>query len=206
MSMSHDQDKCIECGASLPNEDPRPEGAIRTPCPHCGSTKRVKSGEVPIAVEVNVTADAKLIIGWQEVDRLLEKAEYAAALLVAAVNVEFILWENLRLLLLCTPQVTPPSNNSDGLKTWNSVNENKRCRAGLGGLIQLAQFFVNTDQLTLSPSLESFGWPLNDTRRGIAHTRGFFRRLTQLEMPDWPETRIRQVLEDAKEFCHGNAP
>jgi len=31
-----------------------------------------------------------LIIGWQEVDRLVAKAEYGAALLVAAINVQFI--------------------------------------------------------------------------------------------------------------------
>jgi len=53
----------------------------------------------------SVSVDARLIIGWQEVDRLLTKSEFAAALLVAAVNVEFILWEKLRQF---APDSPPP--------------------------------------------------------------------------------------------------
>ena len=203
MSISHGQDECRECGMSLPNEDPRPEGAIRTPCPYCGSTKRVKSGECNMTATASVSVDARLIIGWQEVDRLLTKSEFAAALLVAAVNVEFILWEKLRQF---APDSPPPKTHNSERRTWEKIQGNRRNDVGLGSLISVACFFADRDKFALSPSLTSFGWTLNEARRNIAHVRGFFARLTRLEEADWPETRIRQILDNAKEFCHGNAP
>jgi len=155
-------------------------------------------------VSTSVTADAKLIIGWRETDRLLSKTEYAAALLVAAVDVEFILWENLRSL---SPS-SPPSEryNHSEWRTWQSIEKNARDSVGLGSLIQTAQFYTDNNELTLEPTLDSFAWPLNEARKGIAHERGYFARLTQLEEANWSETRIRQILDDAKAFCHGNAP
>ena len=197
-------DQCSDCGTWLPAEAPRPKGAEREPCSACGSTKRIKFGSAHIQAKANVRADAKLIIGWQEVDRLLDKTEYAAALLVAAVNVEFILWENLRRL---SPS-SPPSerNNHSEWRTWQSIEKNARDSVGLGSLIQTAQFYAANNELTLEPTLDSFAWTLNETRKGIAHERGYFARLTQLEEANWPEPRIRQILDDAKEFCHSNAP
>ena len=81
MSIQRDMDQCRNCKVWLPTEDPRPAGTPKTPCPRCGSTKRIKYPEAHITVDVNVSANAKLIIGWQEVERLLVKEEYAAALL-----------------------------------------------------------------------------------------------------------------------------
>ena len=193
MPVQRGQDRCSECKTLLPNEGP---------CLNCGSTKRTVPLIVLASVAATGTVDRKLLISWQEVDRLLAKAEYAAALLVAAVNVEFILWENLS-------RPSPTSLPSEKThyseeKAWQAVSKGNRDSVGLGSLIQLAQFFVNSDQLALSPPLKPFGWPLNEIRRGIAHERGCFARLTQLKDPDWPKTRIRQVLADAKAFCHGN--
>lgn len=199
-----DQDKCSECGESLPSVDLRPAGTPKTPCPRCGSTKRIKSGSVHMEASVNISADAKLIIGWQEVDRLLTKTEFAAALLVAAVNVEFILWENLRRF----SPASPPSEKThySEWKAWHAITKGDRDSVGLGSLIQTAGFFVASQQLALTPPLKPIGWPLNEARKGIAHERGYFAKLTQLKNSNWPETRIRQVLEEAKTFCHGNAP
>jgi len=187
----------------LPSQDPRPTDMPRAMCPRCGAVGRRKSFACNITATASVTASAQLIIGWQEVDRLAAEAEYAAALLIAAVNVEFVLWERLRRF---TPRVPPSDDASSEKRTWERVANGRRDDVGLGSLIQLALFFVDAEQLDLAPTLRQFGWPLNDARKGIAHTRGFFARLTRLEDPDWPETRIRQVLESAKEFCHGNAP
>jgi hypothetical protein len=193
VSVERGQDRCSECKTPLPNE---------SPCPCCGSTKRTVPLSVQAVVEVSGSVNRKLIIGWPEVERLLAKEESAAALLVAAVNVEFILWENLRRL----PPSSPPSKKShySEWKTWRSVEKDDRDSVGLGSLIQLAQFFVDSKQLTLTPPLKSLGWPLNEVRKRIAHERDFFARLTRLEEADWPETRIRQILEDAKAFCHSN--
>ncbi len=196
MPVHRGQDRCSnsKCNTPLPDEGP---------CPQCGSAKRVTPLSVQTTVVASATVNRKLIIGWPEVERLVAKEEFAAALLVAAVNMEFILWEQLRSL---TP-VSPPANkyNSEW-KTWEKVEKNRREDVGLGSLIQLAQFFVDSKQLTLTPPLKPFGWPLNEARKRIAHERDFFAQLTRLKESDWPETRIRQVLEDAKDFCHGNAP
>lgn len=204
MSVKRGQDRCGDCGAWLPAEDPRPQGTERIPCPNCGSTKRIKYGKSNIRVSTSVAADAKLIISWHEVDRLLSEEEYAAAVLVAAVNVEFILWENLRHL----SPATLPSKKTHYSKwrTWQAIGKSDRDSVGLGSLIQLAQFFTANKESDLQPSMDSFAWPLNEVRKGIAHKRGYFARLTQLKEGDWPESRIRQVLKDAKAFCHGNAP
>ena len=195
MPVQRGQDRCSECWALLPNEGP---------CPHCGSTKRTVPVGVQAVVAVSGSVDRRLIISWQEVDRLLSKTEYAAALLVAAVNVEFILWESLRRL----SPASPPSKKThfSEWKTWQAVGKGDRDSVGLGSLIQLAGFFVDSSQLALAPPLKPIGWPLNEARKGIAHERGYFAKLTKLKDPDWPESRIRQILEDAKAFCHGNAP
>jgi hypothetical protein len=82
MPVQRGQDRCSECKTLLPDEGP---------CPNCGSTKRTVPLTVHTTVTVEATVDRKLIISWQEVDRLFSEKEYAAALLVAAVNVEFVL-------------------------------------------------------------------------------------------------------------------
>lgn len=146
----------------------------------------------------------RLLIEWDEIDRLLSKAEYATALLVAAVNVEFVLWEHLRRL---SPAGLPDERRDHPeWLAWQKVTSGARDSVGLGTLMRLAQFFVKTKQLAFDPKLQPFGWPLNKARTGIAHTRGYFAVLTRLENPDWNEARIQKTLGDAKAFCHGNAP
>ena len=203
MTTPPDQDKCGECGESLPCIDLRPAGTPKTPCPSCGSTKRIKSAEMHARVTVSVTADAQLIISWQEVDRLLAKAEYAAALLVAAVNVEFILWENLRRF---TPSPALRKAPNDINSVWGQIRANRREKVTLGSLLRVTEFLGNHDKLLLLPTWDPLVRFINEVRGKIAHERGYFAKLTQLKEADWPETRIRQVLEDVKEFCHGNAP
>jgi len=197
-----DMDQYADCGAWLLPEDSRPEGTAKTPCGECGSTRRIKSVASHIKAGAELSADVTLIIGWQEVDRLLDKNEYAAALLVAAVNVEFILWETL----LSLSRASPPSKKThySEWKAWQAMEKHDRDSVGLGALIQLAHFFVDGNHLALATPLKPFGWPLNEARKGIAHKRGYFARLTRLEDPDWPETRIRQVLAYAKAFCQAN--
>jgi len=202
MAVDRGQDECSECGMPLPNEDPRPDGADRTPCPRCGSKKRIKHGEVHMTATASVNADAKLIISWHEVDRLLSEKEYAAALLVAAVNVEFILWENLR--RFAPSAVSKADNNIKSV--WGQVRANKPETVSLGSLLKVTEFFSKHDKLRLSPAWDPIASVINEVRRRIAHERGYFAKLTQLNDADWAETRIRQVLQDAKEFCHGNAP
>ena len=64
---------------------------------------------------------------------------------------------------------------------------------------------TQNDALALSPTWDSVVREIDEVRNRIAHERGYFAKLTQLKDPDWPEASIRQVLEGAKAFCHGNA-
>jgi hypothetical protein len=125
---------------------------------------RQKSFACDIAATASLTGNAQLLIGWQEVDRLVAKAEYGAALLVAAINVQFI----RRIARAPAP---------------TEVHHDEKPAAS-----------------------EALVREITDVRNKIAHERGYFALLTQLKDPDWTEAHIRQVLESAKEFCHGNAP
>jgi hypothetical protein len=173
------------------------------PCPNCGSTKRIKYGSVPITVNASVTADAKLIISWHEVDRLLSEKEYAAALLVAAVNVEFILWENLRRF---TPTTSLAAADSRVSSTWGKVQKNQFTKVTLSGLLVVTEYMTQHDALVFSPTWDPLVREIDDVRNRIAHERGYFAKLTQLKDANWQQPRIHRVLNDAKEFCHGNAP
>jgi len=200
MSIVRGLDVCGECGAVVPNDGPGADPTKRKPCSHCGSTKRIMSGEVHVVATASVSVDAKLIIGWQEVTRLRDKAEYAAALLVAAVNIEFILWEKLRRF---APSVDLPK---DIKRIWDRIRTNQPEGVTLGRLLQVAAFLGEHDKFALSPSWNPLASQINEVRKRIAHERGYFADLTQLKESAWPEDRIRQVLEEAKAFCHGNTP
>lgn len=203
MSIPPGYDECGNCGKLLPCEDLRPAGTSKTPCPRCGSTRRIKSGSVNIEVSANVRADAKLIISWHEVDRLREKAEYAAALLVAAVNVEFILWKNLKRF---TPSASCSMTSNNVRSIWGKIQKDQFTKVTLSSLLAVAEYVTQNDTFVLSPTWDPVVCEISNVRNRIAHERGYFAKLTQLKDPDWPETRIREVLQAAKEFCHGNAP
>lgn len=203
MSRQDDMDQCSDCGAWLPAEDPVSEGSERTPCPNCGSIRRIKSLRASLASKGSMSANVKLIIGWQEVDRLLSEEEYAAALLVAAVNVEFILWENLRRF---SKTANPNIHDKRVGSMWGQVTNNHPEKLTLSSLRKVAEYMSQHHGLMLVGSWKPVVGDIEDVRNRIGHERGYFAKLTQLKDPDWPETHIRQVLEDAKEFCHGNAP
>lgn len=203
MKVERGQDKCAECGMPLPNEDSGADPAKRTPCPHCGSTKRVMFLSAHGTATSSGSADARLIVGWQEVDRLLAKAEYAAALLVAAVNVEFILWENLTRF---TPSASLSMASDKVSSPWGKIQKNQFEKVTLSSLLTVAEYVTRNGEFVLTPTWDPLVREINDVRNQIAHERGYFAKLTQLKDPDWPETRVREVLEAAKEFCHGNAP
>lgn len=145
----------------------------------------------------------RLLIEWDEVNRLLDKAEYAAALLVATVNVEFILWERLR---QSAPAAGLAGASDKAKSTWGQIRAGHGEMVTLSSLISVAECFTQNDWLSLSPSWDPLARDIDGVRNRIAHERGYFALLTQLKDPDWPEATIRQVLKDAKAFCHGNAP
>lgn len=90
MSFERGQDQCADCGTPVPNQLAGESLSDRASCPDCGAIRRKMFATVTACVPTSATASAQLIISWQEVDRLVDKAEYGAALLVAAINVQFI--------------------------------------------------------------------------------------------------------------------
>jgi len=163
---------CAKCGEPILGESPSGDPKERKPCPNCGSMGRTFSVKMHATVSVNVSADAKLLIGWTEVDRLCNATEYAAAFLVAAVNVEFILWENLRRF---TPTATLPSPIKS---IWGKIRTNQKEGVTLGGLLKMASFLSKNDVFSLSPTWEPLVCTINEVRRRIAHERGYFGRLS----------------------------
>ena len=194
MPVNRGQDKCSECNTPLPDKGP---------CPQCGSTKRTMRLGVQAVVAVSGSVNRRLLISWQEVDRLLSKSEFAAALLVAAVNVEFTLWENLRRFVPSLGQGTMPDKVSSA---WGKILKNQSTKVSLSSLLSVTSYLTQNHSLALSPTWDPLVCEIDEVRNQIAHERGYFARLTQLKEPDWPETVIRRILENAKEFCHGNAP
>jgi len=201
--VAQDMDVCMGCGMMLPSRDPRPADVPRPACPRCGAVGRQKSAGCTMTAAASLTANAQLIIGWHEVDRLVGKAEYAAALLVAAVNIEFILWEQLRRF---KPAAGLAAASEKVKSTWGQIRAGHGEMVSLSSLISVAECFTQHDNFSLSPPWDPLPRDIDTVRNCIAHERGYFASLTELKEPDWPEARIRQVLEDAKAFCHGNAP
>ncbi|MCX6095005.1 MAG: hypothetical protein NTY63_09340 [Candidatus Bipolaricaulota bacterium] len=165
--------------------------------------RRTKGLAATIASKADLRVNVNVIIGWQEVDRLVEKGESAAALLVAAVNVESILWEHLRRSAPATALTKAPH---EVRSIWGKIQANQDKTVTLSSLLRVAEYVAGFDTFTLSPTWDPIVSEINEARNKIAHERGYFALLTQLKDPTWPEARIRQVLESAKEFCHGNAP
>jgi len=193
MPVHRGQDRCSECKTPLPGEGP---------CPKCGSTKRTVPLGVQAGVAVSGSVDRRLLISWHEVDRLLDKEEYAAALLVAAVNVEFILWVNLcRFSTASKPSIQDNRISS----MWGQVTNDHPDKLTLSSLHKVADYMSQRHGLVLVGSWEPVVSDIEDVRNRIGHERGCFAKLTQLRDPNWSETRIREVLDEAKAFCHGNA-
>ena len=195
MNASDEYEKCRECGEIL-----KTDGA----CPHCQSTERVrvKPAQCVIAISSSLKADGALVIGWQEINRLFNKKEYAAALLVAAVNVEFILWENLHRFSQ-TANVSIQDGRVRSL--WGQITSNHPDKLTLSSLRKIAEYMSQKHGFALLGSWKPVVRNIERVRNRIAHERGYFAKLTHLKNPNWSETRIRDVLDDAKAFCHGNA-
>ena len=170
------------------------------PCQRAGRTVHKA---LQTTVRAHGSISKKLLIGWQEVDRLLFKSEFAAALLVTAVNIEFTFWENLRRF---TPSTGLASASQKVKSAWGQVDANKPDSVTLSSLIKVSEHYTQNDTLQFSPPCQPLAGQILDVRNRIAHERDYFALLTRLEKADWPENRIRKILDDAKAFCHGNAP
>ena len=160
MSRGHNYDVCADCGKPIADAESLAGSGARTPCPDCGSTRRIKFGECNMIASMRMNVDAKLVISWQEVGRLQDRNEYAAALLVAAVNVEFILWENLR--RFAPSALSKADNNIKSV--WGQIRANKPETVSLGSLLKVTEFFSKHDKLRLSPTWDPIASVINEVK------------------------------------------
>jgi hypothetical protein len=154
-------------------------------CPQCRQRLVTATAIVPHESLQSVSASAEIPyesgeapISWDEVDRLLEKGEYAAAILVAAVNVEYTL---KRLIGLIAKERT------------------KVCKLTLGACIKRAKELLGKNTGWLKGDLDRQVVPLNCYRNKIAHERGYYAAFTQLKCVS--EEQVRDVICKAREFC-----
>lgn len=140
---------------------------------------------------------ATLLISWTEVDRLLEKQEYAAAVLVAAINVEFVLKDHLRQFKDSHPNLCIANS---GLKSLYGRDPDELT---LGSSFKLARGLTDCE-FALKGNWQEQIRPIIEPRNNIAHCRGYFARFTQLKV--LTEDQIRKLLDNVHKFCNANPP
>lgn len=179
---------CGECGEDLSGIDED------DPCPQCGSSKRKYSLSCSVTVDVSASVNASLIIGRCETDRLLEKNEYAAALLVSAVDLEAILGYHLG-----------SRQGTLGAKIGNLKNK-----------LEQEGFTLDKEEWQ---EYEDDVKKLKHIRDNIAHERGIFRQISRLTEGDEvaikdkkgnnqyeinSKEEVHNLIDRIYDFCQGH--
>ena len=152
--------------------------------------------KVTKTAQIQASALVVLKIGWSEADRLLQKKEFAAALLVAAINVESVLRDHLRQYKNTLP--VPQVRDKDIRSMYGNING-----LSLSGCYKVAQHLENYG-FKLREDWKHQVVPLLAQRKKIVHERGYFARLTKLEILS--EIKIKQLIDNARKFCETNPP
>jgi hypothetical protein len=175
-------------------------------CPQCGKlgkfliTATVSSQTESlqsVSQKVSVPFEfGEVPIKWDEIDRLFNKKEYAAAILVTAINVEY----NLKQL------ITELKSNPNLLQSI--TNNDIRAKIKKIGELSLATCFSVAKQLaTIKGDWLKGDWekqvsPLIDHRNKIVHQLGYFADFTQLKCIS--ENEVKKLIQDARDFCSAN--
>lgn len=160
---------------------------------------RIVEGECHMEAKADVSVEAKLIIGWQEVDRLVQKEEYAAALLVAAVGVEFVLSENLWAFYVANKDKITVADD----KIHSNLGDIKNRYLGTG--LCVARYLAKNHNFSLKGQWEKQVQDIKEQRDKIAHERNYFERCTKLQIPNLDKERIERILDETHRFCIDNA-
>jgi len=160
---------------------------------------RIVEGESPMHAGADVSVEAKLLIGWQEVDRLVQEEEYAAALLVAAVGVEFVLSDNLWAFY----GVNKDKITIADAKIHSNLGDIKNRYLGTG--LCVARYLANKHNFSLKGQWEKQVQDIKEQRDKIAHERNYFEKCTKLQISNLNKERIERILEEAHRFCIDNA-
>lgn len=185
-------DLCMKCGVPLNEEGRCPKCRLITVTSEASiQTEALKS----ISREVVVPHEAVLLIDWKEVDRLLKKKEYAAAVLVAAINVEFTLQN----------YIFPYKQNLNIIQDKKIQSQIRDIQdRSLATCFNVAKYLAENYGLTLKGDWKNQVQPLIDPRNNIAHSPGYFAAFTKLNIRNMNKKAVYELIKNAREFCSAN--
>lgn len=169
-------------------------------CPQCKMVLVEATFSVPMESLQSVSrrfylqADDGSPIEWSEVERLLEKQEYAAAVLVTAINVEFTLKQKI---IEYARSITKHNK-----KIKSIISRITESRSSLGSCFKDAQYLAQHHGFTLQGNWVSQIEPLVDIRNKIAHQPGYFANFTRLKIIG--KDAVEKLIRDARDFCSLN--
>jgi len=166
-----------------------------------------QKANITIPVAVSTSIEIKILISWQEVDRLLQEREFAAAFLVAAINVEATLRDHISQfslpripLFFCKyPRLARLLWLADCRVLSNYKNIEDRY---LGTCFEVAKYLAKNYAFSLIGDWKNQIGPLVNPRNKIAHQRGYFERFNQLK--EMNENELQSIINMSREFCTAN--
>lgn len=152
----------------------------------------------PTAVGVVTTeAVVRVTVSWDEVKRLFDNEEYSAAMLVAAVNIEYVL---TRYIARC--QSIVDKENVTTKCDISSLFGRDPEKISLGNLYKVAKHLSDEHAQKLEENWKEQVEPIIKHRNRIAHKHAYFKRLRELKIISKKE--IKQIINNARKFCHDN--
>jgi len=166
--------------------------------------KGMKEGKAKIEVETNM-AEVRAVIGRPETERLIKKGEHAAALLVTAVDLEFVLQKHLERYR----DANGGSVRNDDVKSViNNLNE---CYVGTFKTT-FDEIYSENDCPEYS-EMQKVEWDkyepelsqLIDIRNDIAHEKGAFTEIWRNAYEGLEnKSEVEDLIETVYEFCDQN--
>ncbi len=172
-------------------------------CPQCGKSYitatvscRAESLQ-SVSTKVSIPFEfGEVPIKWDEIDRLFNKKEYAAAVLVAAINVEYTLKRLITELTQSNPDLLQSINN----KIISKIRIIEKL--SLAPCFCVAKALACKKESWLKGDWETQVSPLIGHRNKIGHQLGYFADFTQLKCIS--ENEVKKLIQDAREFCSAN--
>jgi hypothetical protein len=181
-------------------------------CPQCGKVKVPVTATASFrteslqSVSKNVSPQFEsgdVPIKWDEIDRLFNKKEYAAAILVTAINVEYTLKRLITELYKSNPNLLQSITNNDiRSKIKSKIEKNKIEELSLATCFSVAKQLATIKGDWLKGDWEKQVSPLIDHRNKIVHQLGYFADFTQLKCIS--ENEVKKLIQDARDFCSAN--
>jgi|GEM_PF-7036254 len=170
--------------------------------------------EAEIEIETDLEADPKVLIGRVETNRLIDKEEYSAALVVTAVDLEYILEEHLKRYYQRNKDMIQGEIDNDDF-TNDLGKARKEDSGSLNLCISLFEDIYDkhsddsnypdwTEEIPRDQweKSKSFFNKLKRVRNEIAHDRGAFKNIRELNHETYnSEKKIRDLIDSVYEFC-----